>query len=86
MEKKLKDNDFKNSYRSCRASFLFFRLAQEYQEFLDEIKPWGYLTGPEDIEITEEAAWEIIDFMNFAMMLLTKWEGFKDIDLGLDPD
>ncbi len=86
MEKILRENDNKPPYQECSTNYLITRFAVEYQEYWDEIKPWGNVLSSGEIVITDAAAKEIIDMLNFGMMILTKWEGFDKINLGLDVD
>jgi hypothetical protein len=86
MERKLKLNDHKAPYSSCRVDYLLLRLAQEYMEFIRESQPWGSSTAKNRNRITDAEAGELIDIMNFSMMLLTKWDGFKFVDFDYEKE
>jgi hypothetical protein len=83
MERKLRQNDHKKSWRSCNQEYLLTRLDEEVKELHDCFFIYSpgdmnfLMDGQHDDRIPGEAA----DVANFAMML---WDNFGDKEVSDD--
>jgi hypothetical protein len=81
MEVKLRKNDHKANWDTLPISYLFIRLAQEYNEFLDEMTK--ILSGIDNVnelsldDITDDTMNEIVDVMDFGAMILCRKYGIS---------
>ena len=76
MERVLRENDYKGGWEDCSNSYLLARFFEEVKEVKKLNKtgfPCKFGVGA-DFEITDELASEVIDVMNFGMMIIDSWK------------